>query len=66
VQSYTTEDAYDEEHLNLLSTIAAQAAIAIENARLYEQARELAVVEERQRLARDLQRDGIAWKSCVN
>jgi signal transduction histidine kinase len=54
VQSYTTEDAYDEEHLNLLSTIAAQAAIAIENARLYEQARELAVVEERQRLARDL------------
>jgi len=54
VQSYTTEDVYDEEHLNLLSTIAAQAAIAIENARLYEQARELAVVEERQRLARDL------------
>jgi len=54
VQSYTTENVYDEEHLNLLPTIAAQAAIAIENARLYEQARQLAVMEERQRLARDL------------
>ncbi len=54
VQSYTTENVYDEEHLNLLPTIAAQAAIAIENARLYEQARRLAVMEERQRLAREL------------
>ena len=54
VQSYTTENVYDEEHLNLLPTIAAQAAIAIENARLYEQARQLAVMEERQRLAREL------------
>jgi signal transduction histidine kinase len=54
VQSYTTENVYDEEHLNLLPTIAAQAAIAIENARLYEQAQQLAVMEERQRLARDL------------
>jgi signal transduction histidine kinase len=54
VQSYTTENVYDEGHLNLLPTIAAQAAIAIENARLYEQARQLAVMEERQRLAREL------------
>ncbi|MBL7184089.1 MAG: GAF domain-containing protein [Anaerolineae bacterium] len=54
VQSYTTENVYDEEHLNLLPTIAAQAAIALENARLYEQARQLAVMEERQRLAREL------------
>jgi signal transduction histidine kinase len=54
VQSYTTENVYDEEHLNLLPTIAAQAAIAIENARLYERARQLAVMEERQRLAREL------------
>ena len=54
VQSYTTENVYDEEHLNLLPTIAAQAAIAIENARLYEQAQQLAIMEERQRLARDL------------
>ncbi|MFQ5593000.1 MAG: GAF domain-containing protein [Anaerolineae bacterium] len=48
VQSYTTEGVYDEGHLNLLSTIAAQAAIAIENARLYEQAQQLA--EENARL----------------
>jgi len=54
VQSHTTENVYDEGHLNLLPTIAAQAAIAIENARLYEQARQLAVMEERQRLAREL------------
>jgi two-component system nitrate/nitrite sensor histidine kinase NarX len=31
-----------------------QAAVAIKNARLYEQAKKLAVLEERQRLARDL------------
>jgi GAF domain-containing protein len=54
VQSYTTENVYDKGHLNLLPTIAAQAAIAIENAHLYEQAQQLAVVEERQRLAREL------------
>jgi len=40
--------------LHLLNLFAQQAAIAIENARLYEQARQLAVVEERQRLAREL------------
>jgi signal transduction histidine kinase len=34
--------------------IANQAAVAIENARLYEQAQALAVLEERQRLAREL------------
>ena len=36
VQSYTTEDVYDEGHLELLSSIAGQAAISIQNARLYE------------------------------
>jgi GAF domain-containing protein len=50
VQSYTTEDVYDEEHLNLLSTIAAQAAIAIENARLFKaeqrRAEEFRVISE--------------------
>ncbi len=40
--------------LHLLNLFAQQAAIAIENARLYEQAQQLGVVEERQRLARDL------------
>jgi len=39
VQSYEREEAYTVEHLILLSTLAAQAAVAIENARLYAQAR---------------------------
>ncbi len=47
-------DAFDELDLFTAQTLADQLAIAIENARLYEQARELATVEERQRLARDL------------
>ncbi|MEV4511869.1 GAF domain-containing sensor histidine kinase [Dactylosporangium sp. NPDC049525] len=44
-------DADDEELLRLL---AAHAAIAIVNARLYERSRELSIVEERQRIAREL------------
>ncbi|GAB3873284.1 GAF domain-containing sensor histidine kinase [Dactylosporangium cerinum] len=44
-------DAADEELLRLL---AAHAAIAIVNARLYERSRELSIVEERQRIAREL------------
>jgi len=38
VQSYTTPRLYNERHRDLLSAIANQAAIAIENARLFEQA----------------------------
>ncbi|MEJ2734766.1 MAG: GAF domain-containing protein [Anaerolineae bacterium] len=45
---------FTQADLHLLNLFAQQAAIAIENARLYEQAQQLAVVEERQRLARDL------------
>jgi signal transduction histidine kinase len=41
-------------HAERLQAFANQAAIAIENARLYEQAQTLAAMEERQRLARDL------------
>jgi len=47
-------NAFDESDLLVLQSLAHQAAIAIENARLYEQARRLAVIEERQRLAREL------------
>jgi len=47
-------NAFDESDLAVLQSLAHQAAIAIENARLYEQAQELAVVKERSRLARDL------------
>ena len=42
------------EELSLLAAIGHQIGVAVENARLYEQAQELAVVEERGRLARDL------------
>jgi PAS domain S-box-containing protein len=46
--------AYTQHHAALVQTIANQAATAIENARLYGQARRLAALEERQRLAREL------------
>jgi GAF domain-containing protein len=42
------------ENTQLLSIMANQAAIAIENARLYHDAQELGVVEERNRLAREI------------
>jgi signal transduction histidine kinase len=38
----------------LIQTLAAHAAVAIQNARLYERARALSIVEERNRLAREL------------
>ncbi|NWF68264.1 MAG: PAS domain S-box protein [Chloroflexi bacterium] len=47
-------DYFDALHAQRLLTFATQAAIAIKNARAFEQAQELAAVEERQRLARDL------------
>jgi PAS domain S-box-containing protein len=46
--------AYAQHHVTLARTIANQAATGIENARLYAQARRLAALEERQRLAREL------------
>jgi signal transduction histidine kinase len=50
-----TEPAYfTDDHARLARAFADQAAVAIENARLFEQARSLAAMEERQRLARDL------------
>ncbi len=45
---------FTPEHAEKMKTFAAQAAIAIQNARLYKQAQELATIEERQRLAREL------------
>jgi len=45
---------FRHEHANLVLTFANQVAVAIENARLYEQAEESAVAAERNRLARDL------------
>lgn len=37
VQSYEREDAFDEGHLELLTTIAGQAAVAFQNASLFEE-----------------------------
>jgi signal transduction histidine kinase len=47
-------DEFTEEDERLIEMLAAHAAIAIENARLYERGRELSMIEERNRLARDL------------
>jgi signal transduction histidine kinase len=55
---YLTEkegaDAFDAEDQELIEILAAHAAIAITNARLYEESRELSIVSERNRLALEL------------
>jgi signal transduction histidine kinase len=48
------EGGFSEEDVPVLSVFANQAAMAIEHARLQEQAEQLAVLAERQRLAREL------------
>jgi len=45
---------YTERHAELLGAVANQAAVAIENARLFERVRGMAALEERQKLAREL------------
>jgi PAS domain S-box-containing protein len=45
---------YTDRHIGLATAFANQAAVAIENARLYERVQSAAVLEERQRLAREL------------
>lgn len=54
VITYGEPNAFTEHHIRILTAVAAHAAVAIENARLVESARRAAVLEERQRLARDL------------
>jgi diguanylate cyclase (GGDEF)-like protein len=44
IQNYEP-GVYDDEHIKLLETIAAQAAIAVENARLFERTQSLAIVD---------------------
>ncbi len=45
IQNYRA-DAYSDEHIRLLERIAIQAAIAIENARLYAEIQRLAIIDE--------------------
>jgi signal transduction histidine kinase len=47
-------DDFDESDVAVVRSLAHQIAVAVDNARLFEQAQQLAVVGERQRLARDL------------
>ncbi len=46
--------AFDERETTLTQAFAGQLAVAVENARLYQQAQELAALQERQFLAREL------------
>jgi len=48
------DDAFDAEDQELIALLAAHASIAITNARLYEQSRELSILSERNRLALEL------------
>ncbi|NRQ31362.1 GAF domain-containing sensor histidine kinase [Nonomuraea sp. NN258] len=49
-----TPGGFTQEDQDLLTLFAAHAAIALANARLYERGRELAMLEERNRMAREL------------
>lgn len=51
--------AFDESDLETLESLAFQVASAVEHARLLQKTREIAIVEERTRLARDMH-DGVA------
>ena len=53
------ERGFEVDEVEMLSSLANQAAIAIENARLEARLRELAVVAERERIAREMH-DGLA------
>jgi signal transduction histidine kinase len=54
-------EQFTEEDQRLIEMLAAHAAVAIENARLTERSRELSIVEERNRLARELH-DSVSQK----
>jgi nitrate/nitrite-specific signal transduction histidine kinase len=50
----TNVNAFDEDDMQLIQALGDQIAIAIQNAQLYERSQKLAVIEERNRLAREL------------
>lgn len=51
---YKDEIILSTEEIETITSLSDQASLAIENARLYQQAEQLAVMEERERLARDM------------
>jgi signal transduction histidine kinase len=55
----SSERTFGVDEVETLASLANQAAIAIENARLQDRLRELAVIEERERIAREMH-DGLA------
>ena len=57
-------NAFDETDLKVLESLAHQAGAAIENARLYEQSQQTAVIAERSRLARELH-DAVTQNSVL-
>lgn len=67
VQHFERDEAYGEDHLKILSTIASQAAVAIANARLYEQTdqalswrvHELSIARDRLQAVLDATREGM-------
>ncbi len=50
----TDVDAFGEADLYTAQTLADQLAVAIDNARLYDETRQMAVMEERNRMAREI------------
>ena len=54
LSSLGTERMFTSQDVDLLGLFADQAAIAIENARLYEEVQSLAILQERQRIAREM------------
>lgn len=59
VQNFERDEAYTQDDLDILSTIAAQAAVAIANARLYEQIDRALAIREQELAARNQQLDEI-------
>ena len=56
--AFRDERTFDEREIGLLEAVGAGVGVVVENARLYRQARRLAVLEERERIGMDLH-DGI-------
>jgi signal transduction histidine kinase len=54
VAATSTEEGFDEQHIRMLSLFGNQAGLFLENSSLHEKEREVAVLEERNRLAREL------------